>query len=100
MALALEAVASGYTEAARAAHARRNLARVHPVEEARSTSQPPLAGVRILELGSFVAAPMAARIIADFGADVVKVEPPDRGDELRSCGTVVHTRDGQTISAW
>lgn len=61
--------------------------------------QPPLAGVRVLELGSFVAAPLAARMLADFGAEVIKVEPPRRGDELRAWGTMVPTRTGQ-ISAW
>ena len=61
--------------------------------------QQPLAGVRVLELGSFVAAPLAARTLADFGADVIKVEPPHRGDELRTWGTMVSTRTGQ-ISAW
>jgi len=60
----------------------------------------PLAGVRVLELGNFVAAPMAARILADFGADVIKVEPPGRGDELRTWGTHVPTNSGDTISAW
>ena len=59
----------------------------------------PLAGVRVLELGSFVAAPLAARILADFGAEVIKVEPPGRGDELREWGTMVPTRAGM-ISAW
>lgn len=59
----------------------------------------PLAGVRVLELGSFVAAPLAARTLADFGAEVIKVEPPRRGDELREWGTMVPTRDGK-ISAW
>jgi formyl-CoA transferase len=59
----------------------------------------PLAGVRVLELGSFVAAPLAARMLADFGADVLKVEPPRRGDELRNWGTMVPTREGR-ISAW
>lgn len=44
----------------------------------------PLADVRVLELGSFIAAPTAARQLADFGADVVKVERPGDGDELRS----------------
>ncbi|WP_072803041.1 CaiB/BaiF CoA transferase family protein [Rhodococcoides yunnanense] len=43
----------------------------------------PLAGIRVLELGSFVAAPFATRIFADFGADVIKIERPDTGDELR-----------------
>jgi formyl-CoA transferase len=59
----------------------------------------PLAGVRVLELGSFVAAPLATRMLADFGAEVIKVEPPRRGDELRLWGTMVPTRTGQ-ISAW
>jgi formyl-CoA transferase len=59
----------------------------------------PLAGVRVLELGSFVAAPLAARMLADFGAEVIKIEPPRRGDELRTWGTMVPTRTGP-ISAW
>ncbi|MBF4461207.1 MULTISPECIES: CaiB/BaiF CoA transferase family protein [unclassified Rathayibacter] len=43
----------------------------------------PLAGVRVLELGNFIAAPTAGRLLADFGADVIKVERPETGDELR-----------------
>ncbi|HVV20289.1 MAG TPA: CoA transferase [Pseudonocardiaceae bacterium] len=43
----------------------------------------PLAGVRVLELGNFIAAPTAGRLLAEFGADVVKVERPGTGDELR-----------------
>ncbi|MEO3826414.1 CaiB/BaiF CoA-transferase family protein [Actinomadura sp. B10D3] len=43
----------------------------------------PLRGVRVLELGNFIAAPMAGRILAEFGAEVVKVERPRTGDELR-----------------
>ncbi|MFI7613851.1 CaiB/BaiF CoA transferase family protein [Nonomuraea terrae] len=42
-----------------------------------------LDGVRVLELGNFIAAPSAGRLMADFGADVVKVERPRGGDELR-----------------
>jgi crotonobetainyl-CoA:carnitine CoA-transferase CaiB-like acyl-CoA transferase len=61
--------------------------------------RPALAGVRVLELGSFVAAPLATRILADFGAEVIKVEAPGRGDELRDWGTTVPTRTGR-ISAW
>jgi formyl-CoA transferase len=45
---------------------------------------PPLAGYRVLELGNFIAAPFASRIFADFGAEVVKIERPGVGDELRS----------------
>jgi crotonobetainyl-CoA:carnitine CoA-transferase CaiB-like acyl-CoA transferase len=42
----------------------------------------PLAGIRVLELGTLIAAPFASRIFAEFGAQVVKVEPPG-GDPLR-----------------
>ena len=42
----------------------------------------PLDGIRVLELGIWVAAPSAAAVLADWGADVVKIEPPD-GDPLR-----------------
>ncbi|KQU01788.1 CoA-transferase [Rhodococcus sp. Leaf7] len=44
----------------------------------------PLSGIRVLELGNYIAAPTAARMLADFGAEVIKVERPDTGDELRN----------------
>lgn len=59
----------------------------------------PLAGVRVLELGSFVAAPATTRLLGDFGADVIKVEQPGSGDELRQWGEMVAKRDGD-VSAW
>jgi formyl-CoA transferase len=43
----------------------------------------PLAGIRVLELGNYIAAPTAGRLLADFGAEVVKIERPRTGDELR-----------------
>lgn len=43
----------------------------------------PLAGIRVLELGTLIAAPFAARLMAEFGADVVKIEQPGQGDPLR-----------------
>ncbi|PSR24674.1 formyl-CoA transferase [Sulfobacillus thermosulfidooxidans DSM 9293] len=46
-----------------------------------------LQGIRVLEIGQLVAAPSAARILADFGADVIKVEPLD-GDPLRHWGAM------------
>jgi crotonobetainyl-CoA:carnitine CoA-transferase CaiB-like acyl-CoA transferase len=47
-----------------------------------SSFEPPLAGLRLLELGRDVAAPYCGRLLADFGADVLRVEPPG-GDPLR-----------------
>jgi formyl-CoA transferase len=44
----------------------------------------PLVGVRVLELGNYIAAPTAGRMLADFGAEVIKVERPVTGDELRN----------------
>lgn len=44
----------------------------------------PLTGLRVLELGNFIAAPTAGKLFAEFGADVVKVERPRTGDELRA----------------
>ncbi|MEN9630651.1 MAG: hypothetical protein RJA10_3879 [Pseudomonadota bacterium] len=42
-----------------------------------------LAGLKVLELGQLIAGPFAAKTLADFGADVVKIEPPGAGDPLR-----------------
>jgi formyl-CoA transferase len=44
----------------------------------------PLAGLRVLELGSLIAGPFCTRLMAEFGAEVVKIEPPGGGDPLRS----------------
>jgi formyl-CoA transferase len=46
----------------------------------------PLAGLRILELGHFIAAPFGTRLLGDLGADVIKVEPPGDGDPVRQWG--------------
>ena len=43
----------------------------------------PLAGLRVIELGQLIAGPFAAKTLADFGADVIKIEPPQGGDPLR-----------------
>lgn len=55
----------------------------------------PLAGVRVLELATLIAGPFAGRMLADFGAEVIKAEPPGLGDPLRQWGNL--ERDGKTV---
>lgn len=43
----------------------------------------PLKGVRVLELGQLIAGPFASKMLAEFGAEVIKIEPPEGGDPLR-----------------
>jgi crotonobetainyl-CoA:carnitine CoA-transferase CaiB-like acyl-CoA transferase len=47
----------------------------------------PLAGIRVLELGALVAAPLCATLLADQGAEVIKLEPPGAGDLFRHVGS-------------
>ena len=54
----------------------------------------PLAGLKVLELGQLIAGPFAAKTLADFGADVVKIEPPGGGDPLRQWRLV---KDGTSV---
>jgi formyl-CoA transferase len=53
------------------------------MEQAMEPKQLPLAGIRVLEMGSLIAGPFAAKILGDFGAEVIKIEPPVSGDPLR-----------------
>ena len=46
----------------------------------------PLDGVKVVDIANFLAGPIASMFLADFGADVVKVERPGTGDELRFWG--------------
>ncbi|WP_407170140.1 CaiB/BaiF CoA transferase family protein [Bradyrhizobium sp. ORS 111] len=48
---------------------------------------PPLAGVRVLDIATFVAAPFCGTVLSDFGAEVIKIEQPGTGDPLRRFGT-------------
>jgi crotonobetainyl-CoA:carnitine CoA-transferase CaiB-like acyl-CoA transferase len=53
----------------------------------------PLAGIRVLDLATFIAAPYAATLMAEFGADVVKVELPGSGDPTRRFGSMTGCGD-------
>jgi crotonobetainyl-CoA:carnitine CoA-transferase CaiB-like acyl-CoA transferase len=52
--------------------------------------QGPLSGYRILEMSTLVAASICGMLLADMGAEVIKVEPPRKGDFARSMGTAFH----------
>jgi len=49
-----------------------------------------LAGIKVLELGTLIAGPFCSRLLAEFGADVVKIESPDGGDPIRQWRTLHH----------
>jgi len=55
-----------------------------------------LDGIRVLDLATFIAAPYAAGIMGEFGADVIKIEQPGTGDPLRQFGTATEL-DGQSL---
>jgi crotonobetainyl-CoA:carnitine CoA-transferase CaiB-like acyl-CoA transferase len=56
----------------------------HADEKERTAADPmPLQGVRVIELGALIAGPYAAALLAQFGAEVIKIESPDGGDPLR-----------------
>jgi formyl-CoA transferase len=53
-----------------------------------------LTGLKVVELGQLIAGPFAAKTLADFGADVVKIEPPGAGDPLRQWRLI---KDGTSV---
>jgi succinate--hydroxymethylglutarate CoA-transferase len=63
-----------------------------------AASRRPLAGIRVLELGQIAAGPFAGSLLADLGADVVKVERPDGGDGLRQWPPLTANAEGVAFS--
>lgn len=57
-----------------------------------------MVGLRVLEFGQIAAGPFAGMLLADLGADVVKVEAPERGDGLRDWPPLVRNHDGEVFS--
>ena len=51
------------------------------------------AGVKVLDVASFIAGPGAATVLSDFGADVIKVEPPGAGDLQRILASLGYLGD-------
>lgn len=81
---------------------------VTPDPAAQNLLRPALSGVRVLEIGTLIAGPFCGRLLADHGADVVKIEAPDRPDPLRDWGQAeldghhffwtVHSRNKRCIT--
>ena len=69
----------GELEYRRPGHARPGLLRA----AARMTRRKPLEGLKVIELGQLIAGPFAGKFFAEFGAEVIKIEPPEGGDPLR-----------------
>jgi crotonobetainyl-CoA:carnitine CoA-transferase CaiB-like acyl-CoA transferase len=60
----------------------------------------PLAGLRVLDVGTRISAPFCAGLLGEMGAEVIKIEDPRGGDFMRTIGPFVETGDGPGYSLW
>ena len=65
------------------------------MSEARNGAGRPLEAVRVVEMGSLLAGPFCGQLLGDFGAEVIKIEPPGKGDPMREWGR--HRKEGRTL---
>ncbi len=64
------------------------------------TTEAPLAGLRVVDVGTRIGAPFCAGLLGDMGAEVIKVEDPQGGDFMREIGPFVTAPDGSDYSLW
>jgi len=77
------------------------------MQNLENTSKLPLTGINVLEIGQIIAGPFCTRLMADLGANVVKIEPPGKGDPIRTWGQAhngstawwsVHARNKKSLT--
>jgi succinyl-CoA:(S)-malate CoA-transferase subunit A len=66
---------------------------LYRMDTASASSPAPLQGVRVIDVGNFLAGPFAATLLGEFGAEVIKIEHPDGGDPMRRFGTATELPD-------
>ena len=69
------------------------------VEGAELMNPMPLEGLKVLEMGTLIAGPFCGRLLAEFGAEVIKIEAPGEGDPLRKWRKL-HDTEGDPTSLW